>query len=105
MLADAVEKIMVSEPKLAFQISKAFFVRFPGNIKVNRAIHAPLKGGPASAISCHVTQHLKGFFFISVNPVHTVSFGTILIIVKTALGAIFKCKQQVVKLPSVMNTL
>ena len=81
-------KIIVSEPKLAFQISKAFFVWFPVDIKVHRAIHAPLKDGPSSAISCHVTQHLKGFFFIRVNPVHTVSFGTILIIVKTVLRAI-----------------
>ena len=74
-------KIIVSEPKLAFQISKAFFVGFPVDIKVHRAIHAPLKDGPSSAISCHVTQHLKGFFFIRVNPVHTVSFGTSLIII------------------------
>ena len=81
-------KIIVSEPKLALQISKAFFVWFPVDIKVHGAIHAPLKDGPSSAISCHVTQHLKGFFFIRVNPVHTVSFGTILIIVKTVLRAI-----------------
>ena len=74
-------KIIVSEPKLAFQISKAFFVWFPVDIKVHRAIHASLKDGPSSAISCHVTQHLKGFFFIRVNPVHTINCGTILIII------------------------
>ena len=81
-------KIIVSEPKLALQISKAFFVWFPVNIKVHGAIHAPLKGGPASTISCHVTQHLEWFFFIRVNPVHTISCGTILIIVKTVFRAI-----------------
>ena len=32
-----------SQAKTAFQISKAFFVRFPVDIKVYRAIHAPLR--------------------------------------------------------------
>ena len=55
------------------KLAKSLFVRIPVDIKAYRASHAPLKGGPSSNISFHVTQHLKWFFFIRVNPVHTVS--------------------------------
>ena len=87
-------KVVISKPKLAFQISKAFFVRFLVDIKVYRAIHAPLKGGPSSTISCHVTQYLEGFFFIRVNQIHSVGSGAILIMVKTVPRTIFRIETQ-----------
>ena len=89
-------KIIISQPELSSQISKSLFVRCPVEKEVHGSIHAPLKSCPAAAVSCHVTQHLNGFLFVGVNPVNTVSGGTVLVMVKTISRAFLneKCTKQ-----------
>lgn len=80
-------KIIISQPELAPQISKSFFVRCPVEKEVYGSIHAPLKSCPTAAISCHVTQHLNGFLFVRINPVHAVSSETVLVKITTVSRA------------------
>ena len=63
-------EIVVSEPELAFQISKPVFVGLPIKIEVNRAVQTSLENCPASTIRGHVTQHLYWFAAIRTDCVH-----------------------------------
>ena len=71
-------EIVVSEPELAVQISKAVFVGFPTTVEVNRAVQTSLKNCPTSTVRGHVTQHLYWFAAIGIDCVHATRCETIL---------------------------
>ena len=48
-------EVFISEPELAFQISKPIFVGLPITIEVNRAVQTSLENCPTSTVRSHVT--------------------------------------------------
>ena len=63
--------LVISQPELSRQLTKAWFVIVPAPIEVHRSILSSLKHCPSSSVSAHVTVHGEGSFSVWVYRVHS----------------------------------